>query len=287
MASQAEIDRLRLEADTIMTRYQEVERALKQAREQSGDQWETGELTLTLEAPTGESLTVTLDFEAAPANNAESRYERANELEAVLQRKQQIVEQLQPMPAHPVAYLICYHLDHVDGNYPKSMAGYLDAERDRVEQLCKDMEAAEILERIESGTVKQRNVKAKKTNEVRQHHTYYRLSREGDHLLRFLSEPEGQLNHLRHLPDAKTILQQVVNDDPHSPRMTAVDETMQFEYVRHLYRTLRQVGLVVESDRTPAKRDDSASQKDGDSTHGQTYYTPTDKADEVLEALEA
>ena len=32
MVSQTEIDRLRLEADTIMTRYQQVEEALIQAR---------------------------------------------------------------------------------------------------------------------------------------------------------------------------------------------------------------------------------------------------------------
>ncbi len=47
MVSQAEIDRLRLEADTIMTRYQQVEDALDRARSESGDHWDTGELTVT------------------------------------------------------------------------------------------------------------------------------------------------------------------------------------------------------------------------------------------------
>ena len=114
MVSQAEIDRLRLEADTIMTRYQQVDEALTQARSESGEHWEAGELTVTLETPRGESIRVALEFEAALADNAEARYNRAKELEAELERKKQIVGQLAPLPADPVAYLICYHLDAVN-----------------------------------------------------------------------------------------------------------------------------------------------------------------------------
>jgi predicted transcriptional regulator len=241
MVSQAEIDRLRLEADTIMTRYQQVERALDNARSESGHHWETGELTVTLDTPRGESIDVTLDLNADPADNAQSRYERAKELEAELERKEQIIEQLAPLPADPVAYLICYHLDAVEGNYPRSMAGHLDAQRDHIESLCEEMETAGLLERVESGTVKQRRVKAKQADEVRQHHTYYRLSREGDHLLRFLDEPEGQLNVLRHLPDGHTLVRRLARGGPDYPRMTADELDMKFEYVRHLYRALRKV----------------------------------------------
>jgi hypothetical protein len=173
MVSRAEIDRLRLEADTIMTRYQRVEAALDRARSEPGEHWERGELPLTLETPRGEQIEVTLDFERDPTGNAEARYERAKELEAELERRQQVVGQLAPVPANPVAYLVCYHLDAVEGNYPRSMAGHLDAERAHVGQLCEEMETAGVLERVESGTVKQRRVKAKQADEVRQHHTYY------------------------------------------------------------------------------------------------------------------
>ena len=248
MVSQAEIDRLRLEADTIMTRYQQVDEALTQARSESGEHWEAGELTVTLETPRGESISVTLELEADPAANAEARYNRAKELESELERKERIVGQLAPLPADPVAYLLCYHLDAVEGNYPRSMAGHLDAQRTHVEARCQEMETAGLLERVESGTVKQRRVKAKQADEVRQHHTYYRLSREGDHLLRFLDEPEGQRNVLRHLPDGCTLLERLARGGPDYARMTADELDMEFEYVRHLYRTLRQVGLLTEYD---------------------------------------
>ena len=286
MVSQAEIDRLRLEADTIMTRYQQVERALDNARSESGHHWETGELTVTLDTPRGESIDVTLDLNADPADNAQSRYERAKELEAELERKEQIIEQLAPLPADPVAYLICYHLDAVEGNYPRSMAGHLDAQRDHIESLCEEMETAGLLERVESGTVKQRRVKAKQADEVRQHHTYYRLSREGDHLLRFLDEPEGQLNVLRHLPDGRTLVRRLARGGPDYPRMTADELDMTFEYVRHLYRALRQVGLVTEYDGSTIKASERKL-KPKDETHRKhTYYVTTDRGEQALRQLE-
>jgi predicted transcriptional regulator len=286
MVSQAEIDRLRLEADTIMTRYQQVDAALEDAKSSEGEHWETGELDITLETPQGEAIELTLDLDADTASNAQSRYERAKELEAELERKEQIVGQLAPLPADPVAYLLCYHLDAVEGNYPRSMAGHLDAQRKHVEALCQEMDTAGLLERVESGTVKQRRVKAKQADEVRQHHTYYRLSREGDHLLRFLSEREGQLNVLRHLSDGQRLVRRVARGGPDYPRMTAEELDMRFEYVRHLYRALRQVGLVTEYEGSTIKGTERKL-KPKDETHRKhTYYVATDRAEELLRELD-
>jgi predicted transcriptional regulator len=285
MVSQAEIDRLRLEADTIMTRYGQVEQALERARSESGDHWETGELTVTLDTPRGEPIDVALDLDDDPASNAQRRYERAKELEAELERKEQIVGQLAPLPADPVAYLLCYHLDAVEGNYPRSMAGHLDAQRGHVEELCQTMETAGVLERVESGTVKQRRVKAKQADEVRQHHTYYRLSREGDHLLRFLGELEGQVNVLRHLPDGRTLVQRLARGGPDYPRMTAEELDMDFEYVRHLYRALRQIGLVTEYEGSTIKGT-KRKLKPKDETHRKhTYYVTTNRGEQALREL--
>jgi predicted transcriptional regulator len=286
MVSQAEVDRLRLEADTILTRHEAVQEALDRARSESGSHWDRGELTLSLETPRGEAIDVTIDLESAAAANAQSRYERAKTLEAELERKRGIVGQLAPLPADPVAYLICYHLDAVEGNYPRSMAGHLDAERDRVERLCEAMETADLLERVESGTVKNRRVKAKQADEVRQHHTYYRLSRDGDHLLRLLDEPDGRLNVLRHLPDGRTLLQRLTRGGPDYPRMTADELDMAFEYVRHLYRALRQAGLVSEYEGSTIKGTERKL-KPKDETHRKhTYYVATDRGEQALGDLE-
>lgn len=286
MPAQAESDRLRLEADTIMTRYQQVQQALQRARSEDGDHWETGELKVTLETPQGASIEVTLDLEGDPASNAQARYERAKDLEAERERKEQIVGQLAPLPADPVAYLICYHLDAVEGNYPRSMAGHLDAERKHVEELCQEMETAGVLERVESGTVKQRNVKAKAADEVRQHHTYYRLSREGDHLLRFLEDGDGQLNVLRHLPDGCKLVKRLSQGGPDYARMSAEELEMDFEYVRHLYRALRQVGLVKKYEGSTIKGTERSLKPKSETHRKHTYYITTDRGDELLRRLD-
>jgi len=286
MVSEAEIERLRREADTIMTRIQRVEEALERARSEAGDHWDDRELDLALETPRGEEITVTLDLDADAAANAQARYERVSELEAKLDRQRQVVGQLAPLPADPVAYLVCYHLDAVEGNYPRSMAGHLDADRGHVEDLCERMETAGLLERVESGTVKQRNVKAKQADEVRQHHTYYRLSREGDHLLRFLGEREGQLNVLRHLPDGRRIAERLARGGPDYPRMTAEDLDMDFEHARHCYRVLRRVGLVTVYEGSTIKGSERKL-KPKDETHRKhTYYVTTDTAEQLLRELD-
>jgi predicted transcriptional regulator len=286
VVSQSEIDRLRLEADTIMTRYETVQRALERAREESGDHWETGELAVTLATPQGDDIEVALDLDADASDNAQSRYERAKELEAELEREREIVGQLAPLPADPIAYLLCYHLDTVEGNYPRSMAGHLDAERGHVEGLCEDLETAGLLERLESGTVKQRRAKAKQSDEVRQHHTYYRLSREGDHLLRFLEGREGKLNVLRHLPDGLTIVQRLARGGPDYPRMTAEELGMDFEHVRHCYRALRRVGLVTEYEGSIIKASERSLKPKEETHRKHTYYVATDIADDLLRELD-
>ncbi|MFB6112767.1 MAG: DUF2250 domain-containing protein [Halodesulfurarchaeum sp.] len=282
MVSQKEIDRLRLEADTIMTRHRYVQEAIDRAQIESGTHWEDGELPLDLETPTGEEITVTVDIDQDAVANAQSRYERAKEQESKRKRQQAVVGKLASMPADPVAYLVCYHLDTVDSNYPRSIAGHLDADREHVEECCADLEQAGVLERLESGTVKQRRAKAKRSSEVRQHHTYYRLSRRGDHILRFLDEREGKLNVLRHLPEAERIVRRLYRGGPDYARMTAEDFSLSFERVRHYYRTLERVGLVTEYEGSIIKGTERKL-KPKDETHRKhTYYVTTDVAGELL-----
>lgn len=261
----ARIDRLRREANTIVTRYSEVEQALERARSEEGPHWETGELELTIETPSGEPIELSIDLESEPDRAAQWRYDRASELEAERDRRAAIDDRLDPLPADPVAYLLCYHLNTVGGNYPRSMAGYVGTDRDRVVELCDRMLSTGLLERVEPGTVKQRNVKAKKSEEVRQHHTYYRLSREGDHLLRFLSEREGKLNALRHLPEGVSIARVLADEGTMSAGSIAETIDLEFETARHHCEALRRIGLA--------------------KTAGSDSYRPTSAVGSLLEEL--
>ncbi|MGM0605873.1 MAG: DUF2250 domain-containing protein [Halobacteriota archaeon] len=282
MVSRAEIDRLRTEADTIMTRIATVDDDLQRARTEAGDHWDTGVLEVSLSTPRGEEITIDLDIDVDAAENAQSRYERAKRLEAELERRREVVGELAAMPADPVAYLLCYHLDSVGANYPRSIAGHLDADRAQIVDLCDRLQTAGLLERVESGTVKRRRAKAKRSDEVRQHHTYYRLAREGDHLLRFLSTREGKANVLKHLPDGLTIVRRLARGGPDYPRMTAAELELAFEYVRHLYRALRRVGLVTVYEGSTIKGRERKLKPKSETHKKHTYYVTTSIAEAIL-----
>lgn len=156
----------------------------------------------------------------------------------------------------------------------------------RYETVQEALEQVGLVERLESGTVKQRRAKAKQSDEVRQHHTYYRLSREGDHLLRFLEERDGKLNVLRHLPDGQTIVRRLARGGPDYARMTANELGMEFEYVRHCYRALRRVGLVTEYEGGTIKSSERKLKPKAETHRKHTYYVATDLADELLRRLD-
>lgn len=287
MVSRAEVERLRQEADTIMTRIESVREALEQARQQEGDHWEAGEIELDLQTPAGEEITVTIDLAADAPAAASKRYDKAKELEEELERQEAVVGELAKLPALPLAYLVIFHLDTVGANYPRSIAGHLDTEREVVVDVCDQLQSAAVIERIEPGTVKMRKAKAKLTEEVRQHHTYYRLTREGDHLIRFLREREGKENVLRHLPCGLTIVKRLARGGPDYPRMTANDLEMDFEHVRHCYRALRQVGLVTVYEGSTIKGHERKLKPKAETHKKHTYYIATDIAEELLRDIDA
>jgi predicted transcriptional regulator len=286
VASRAEVERLRTEADTIFTRIDRVETALDEARHSEGEHWDSG-LDLELETPAGETVVVTLDVEASAAENAQRRHERASELAAELAEREAVADELLAVPPTPLAVLVLYHLDAVEGDYPRSMAGHLNADRERVADTCAELVAGGVVERIESGMLKRREVKLKRAAETHQHHTYYRLSRQGDHLLRYLAESEGRAQFLRWIDGAETLARRLSRGGPDYPRMTAEELDAEFERVRRLYRAMARVGLVETYDGSTIKASERKL-KPKDETHRKhTYYVTTDEADRLLRDLDS
>lgn len=281
MVSQAEIDRLRREADAIMTRRDEVDAALREARNEAGDHWETGELDLTIDTPRGEPIEVTLDLETDATANASARYERAKELELELERRRNRVGKLAPVPSDPVAYRLCYHLSVVGADDPRSIAGALDADHDRVAELCESLATAGLLERRGSAGPSAGGDGDTSNSTTDQ----YWLSEEGDRLLAYLEAEFGRSRVIRHLPNAETVLRRLSRGGPDYPRMTAEELELDLEAVRHLYKALQQVGLVTEY-RGSTIKGTERKLKPKDETHRKhTYYVTTDVADALVREL--
>jgi len=85
---------------------------------------------------------------------------------------------------------ILRHLKVANVDYGKSIMKNTKIPIDQVVMLLDDLEKMGLVERVPGATVKNTEAKFKLSHEVHKHHTYYRLSRPADHLLRNLTEEE-------------------------------------------------------------------------------------------------
>jgi predicted transcriptional regulator len=241
---------------------------------------------MTLKTPDGDPIDLTLDMDRDAAESAGRRYDRAKEMEKELETRLAVSGPVAEVPDDVVSIRVLYHLKTVEGDYPRSIGRNLDADRQRVVDVCDDLERAGLLERIEAGMLKRRKVKLKRSLETHQHHTYYRLSRDGDHLLRHLDEREGKADFLRRFEPVRRIAKRLSNGGPDYPRMTAEDLDLPLADVRHLYAAMGLVGLVTTYDGSIIKGEERKL-KPKDETHRKhTYYVTTDVADRILREMD-
>ena len=83
---------------------------------------------------------------------------------------------------------ILKHLRKANVDYGKSIMLNTKIPLDQVVNLLDQLEKMGLIERVHGATVKNTEAKFKLSKEVHKHHTYYTLTREGDHLLRQLDE---------------------------------------------------------------------------------------------------
>ncbi|QIW24893.1 DUF2250 domain-containing protein [Sulfolobus sp. S-194] len=85
---------------------------------------------------------------------------------------------------------ILKHLKKANVDYGKSIMLNTKIPIQEVVDLLDKLEKVGLIERVHGATLKNTEAKFKLSKEVHKHHTYYKLTREGDHLLRQLDEKE-------------------------------------------------------------------------------------------------
>ena len=98
------------------------------------------------------------------------------------------------------------HLRIANVDYGKSIMKNTKIPIDQVVTLFDDLEKFGLIERVSGATVKNTEAKFKLSHEVHKHHTYYRLTRVGDHLLRQLSEEELVKAYAEYLSNRRELL---------------------------------------------------------------------------------
>ncbi|MGB9734313.1 MAG: DUF2250 domain-containing protein [Conexivisphaera sp.] len=88
----------------------------------------------------------------------------------------------------PGALGVLRHLRRAHVDYGRSVAASLRTSIEAAVSILESLESMGLVERVPGSSVKRSDAKMKLADEVHKHHTYYRLSREGDALLRSLDD---------------------------------------------------------------------------------------------------
>ncbi|QXJ31529.1 DUF2250 domain-containing protein [Saccharolobus shibatae] len=83
---------------------------------------------------------------------------------------------------------ILKHLKIANIDYGKSIMLNTKIPLAEIVEILDDLEKLGLIERVHGATLKNTEAKFKLSSEVHKHHTYYKLTREGDHLLRHLED---------------------------------------------------------------------------------------------------
>ncbi len=95
---------------------------------------------------------------------------------------------MQPARLLPVHLYVLAHLRKARVDYAKMMAKMSELPLSLIEDAVKDLMEAGLVERDSGSAIKRSKARFKKAFEVHKHHTYYRLSREGELFVRSIDE---------------------------------------------------------------------------------------------------
>lgn len=84
--------------------------------------------------------------------------------------------------------VVMRHLKRAGVDYGKSIARNTGIPLQRVLEILEELERLGVVERVQGKVLKRSKARFKLSNEVRKHHVYYRLSRQGELLLRELRD---------------------------------------------------------------------------------------------------
>ena len=89
-----------------------------------------------------------------------------------------------PNDLTPIHLYILLHLKKAKVDYAKMMAKMSCVDLDLINSCIEDLIKAGLVERDSGSAIKRSKAKFKKAFEVRKHHTYYKLTKDGEHFVR-------------------------------------------------------------------------------------------------------
>ncbi len=153
-----------------------------------------------------------------------------------------IAQRLEPLHVY-----ILTHLKRANIDYARSIARTLKMEETVIVDYLKELENLNLIERTHGSAIKRTDAKLKLSHEVRKHHTYYGLTKLGEHMLREMKKDFGSyLAALSDCEDTFDILKFFARVGCEHAGVIARMFSMRVEEARNLLARLVDLGLLAE-----------------------------------------
>lgn len=189
------------------------------------------------------------------------------------------------IPRYPLEYKILFHLKLVKSDYPQSFVRNLHEDLTLVFETLRDMEEYGFLQKIPSGMLKRKHVKLKRKLTTHQHHTYYELSREGDHFLRFIDTKEGKGYLVENHGEIGRILYRIYKGGPDYAAMTARGLGLHKKDVEGYYSIMEDMGMVERYKGSIIKAKERKLKPKKETSRQHTYYVPTREVKLIMRGM--
>ncbi len=93
-----------------------------------------------------------------------------------------------PNDLTPLHLYVLLHLKRAKVDYAKMMAKMTGVDLERINSCIRDLVESGLVERDSGSAIKRSKAKFKKAFEVRKHHTYYKLTKEGERFVRRIDD---------------------------------------------------------------------------------------------------
>lgn len=147
----------------------------------------------------------------------------------------------------PLHIYILAHLSKANIDYAKSIAKVLKTEQSIVDQALKELEDIKTIERSHGSSIKRTKARFKLSYEVHKHHTYYKLTKEGELLLREIKKDfSAYLTDLVENEKTLEILKFLRKAKHEHVKQIAKVFSMQIDEARSIITKLLSFGLIAE-----------------------------------------
>ncbi|AEA46197.1 DUF2250 domain-containing protein [Archaeoglobus veneficus] len=183
----------------------------------------------------------------------------------------------------PLQVYILFHLRRANIDYAKSIARTLKMEQQEIEKVLKELEDMRFIERTHGSAIKRSEARFKLSHEVRKHHTYYGLTKDGEHTIRSIRDDFSEyLAHLTGCNVTFPILQFFRMAGCEHAGVVARAFSMRIDECRELLAKLVQLGLLVYCDSKVLKRKHRKAKAKKETRTHHRYYRLSRLAEMLL-----